>query len=100
MFGGYGLYRRGVFFGIIFRGRLYFKTDDATRPQYLDRGMKPFRPSATQTLKNYYEVPADMFEESEQLAEWASQSVECGTPSVARRGNAQGRSHRRLIRQR
>jgi len=26
MFGGFGLYRDEVFFGIIFKGRLYFKT--------------------------------------------------------------------------
>lgn len=30
MFGGHGIYQREVFFGILHRGRLYFKTDDAT----------------------------------------------------------------------
>ena len=30
MFGGRGLYHRGVFFGILFKGRLYFKTDATT----------------------------------------------------------------------
>ena len=34
MFGGYGLYRGNVFFGIIFKGRLYFRTDAATRLDY------------------------------------------------------------------
>jgi DNA transformation protein len=51
MFGGYGIYRDAVFFGIIHQGRLYFKTNDRTRPAYVRKGMKPFRPNAKQTLK-------------------------------------------------
>lgn len=51
MFGGYGLYHGKVFFGIIYKGRLYFKTDSTTRLAYLKRDMKPFRPNAKQTLK-------------------------------------------------
>jgi len=57
MFGGFGLYHCDLFFGILHKGRLYFKTNDQTRPVYEKYGMKPFRPSAKQTLKNYYEIP-------------------------------------------
>ncbi len=32
MFGGHGLYRHGTFFATVFRGRLYFRTSEATRP--------------------------------------------------------------------
>src|SRR5215831_13303219 len=35
MFGGVGLYYRGVFFGILARDTLYFKTSTANRPDYL-----------------------------------------------------------------
>jgi len=75
MFGGYGLYSGAVFFGIIHKGRLYFKTDDQTRPQYTQSGMKPFRPNPKQTLKNYYEVPPDLLEDSDRLVEWAQLSA-------------------------
>lgn len=75
MFGGYGLYRGEVFFGIIHKGRLYFKTDDRTRPIYVTQGMEPFRPNAKQTLKSYYEVPADVIEDSGQLTDWASKAI-------------------------
>lgn len=78
MFGGYGIYHRGAFFGIIYRGTLYFKTNDATRPAYTARGMKPFKPSATQTLKNYYEVPADILEDPQELVEWARAAAPVG----------------------
>ena len=71
MFGGYGLYRGDVFFGIIHKGRLYFKTDGKSQDAYRERGMKPFRPNARQTLKSYYEVPVEIVEDAEQLAAWA-----------------------------
>ena len=75
MFGGHGLYGRGIFFGILFRGRLYFKTNAVTRSAYLAKGMQPFRPSAKQTLASYYEVPTEILEDSEQCAAWAAQAV-------------------------
>lgn len=78
MFGGYGLYADGTFFGIIFRGQLYFKTDATTRPVYVAQGMKPFRPSAKQTLKNYYEVSAGVLESRDVLLAWAHQAIRCG----------------------
>jgi DNA transformation protein len=76
MFGGHGMYRGAVFFGILFEDRLYFKTDDTTRPDYAGRGMKCFQPSKKQKLKNYMEVPADILEDREQLLEWAVKA--CG----------------------
>jgi DNA transformation protein len=33
--------------------------------------MTPFKPSVTQTLKNYFEVPVDIVESAENLLEWA-----------------------------
>jgi len=78
MFGGYGLYQEAVFFGIIHKGRLYFKTDDTSRPAYVKKGMKPFRPNRTQTLRTYYEVPVDIAEDSEQLVTWARRAARAG----------------------
>lgn len=75
MFGGYGLYQRSVFFGIIHGGRLYFKTNDRTRAMYIHKGMKPLRPNAKQTLKHYYAVPVEIIEDEEQLADWARQAA-------------------------
>ena len=71
MFGGYGLYCGKVFFGIVHKGRLYFKTNTTTEPRYREREMKPFRPNAKQTLKAYYEVPVDVLEDAGELTIWA-----------------------------
>lgn len=71
MFGGYGLRYRETFFGIIHKGRLYFKVTPDTVESYRALGTKPFRASKTMTLKTYYEVPADIVEDAALLAEWA-----------------------------
>lgn len=75
MFGGYGLYEGIVFFGIVFDGRLYFKTDDATRPQYEEWGSEPFQPNSKQTLKNYFEVPVEVVEDPARLNALAIEAV-------------------------
>ena len=75
MFGGYGLYQRATFFGIIHKGRLYFKVTTATVLRYKEQGMKPFRPNTKQTLKSFYEVPIDVIEEAEALTQWATEAV-------------------------
>jgi len=78
MFGGAGLYKDDIFFGLIYKDRLYFKTDEATRPAYEARGGEPFRPRPQfASLKSaaYYTVPADVLEDSEELTSWARRSV-------------------------
>lgn len=76
MFGGYGLYHGATFFGIIHKGRLYFKVTVTTMSRYKERGMKPFRPNAKQRLKSFYEVPVDIIEDAEALTQWATEAVE------------------------
>ena len=77
MFGGYGLYRDETFFGIIHKGRLYFKIDESTVGEYRKRKMTAFRPNVKQTLKSYYQVPVDIIEDADQLRQWAEKAVAC-----------------------
>jgi len=94
MFGGYGLYLGEVFFGILFKGRLYFKTGEASRPKYVEKGMKPFRPSAKQTLKSYYEVPIEVLEDHDALVAWAHEAAAVDGRRPACRGKTFERSGR------
>ena len=83
MFGGYGLSQGESFFGIPWKGKLYFKTDETTQAAYREFGMKPFRPHARQMLTGYYEVPVEILEDQEQLGAWAVRSIDCAR-TVAR----------------
>ena len=75
MFGGHGLYSGEVFFGIVFDGRLYFKTHPETLPDYLAFHATVFTPSEKQILKNYREVPVHILEDAAQLATWARKAA-------------------------
>jgi DNA transformation protein len=83
MFGGHGLYLGDQFFAIVHRDRLYFKTDDSSRAAYEERGSEPFRPNERQTLKTYWEVPADVIENRETAVEWARDAVACAAAERA-----------------
>jgi DNA transformation protein and related proteins len=75
MFGGHGLYQDEIFFGIIHKGRLYFKIDEKTVAEYRRRKMKPFRPNAKQSLKSYYQVPVEIIEDDHRLGAWAEAAI-------------------------
>jgi DNA transformation protein and related proteins len=79
MFGGHGLYLDGRFFGVISDGRLYFRTDEASRQRYLERGMPALqpkhRPRGPRTVDRNFEVPAAVLEDAAELVEWARQAA-------------------------
>jgi DNA transformation protein len=81
MFGGFGLYRDGLFFGIVFEGRFFMRTSPSTRSKYVNAGMTRFRPNARQTLKSYYEVPQEVLDDATTLACWAEEAVRGSTDS-------------------
>jgi DNA transformation protein len=76
MFGGLGLYSGEWFFALIDDDVLFFKVDDANREDYVSRGMKPFVPIPNKPSMGYFQVPADVIEEAEELTRWARRSVE------------------------
>ncbi len=75
MFGGHGLYKNGVFFGLVAEERLFFRVSDATRPRYEEAGMPPFAPYGMKPMRSYYEVPADVVESPPQISDWAAEAV-------------------------
>ena len=78
MFGGHGLYQDGTFFGILFEGRLYFKTDSRSRRDYIALGMEPFRyeQRGRRMTMQYHEVPARVLESPHELVAWAMRAVQ------------------------
>src|SRR5512146_1418317 len=86
MFGGIGIYAQGLFFALIADDRLYFKVNDATRPDFEQRGMEPFRPFGEDSAMGYYEVPADVVEDVAQLEPWMQRALDVAAQT--KRGKA------------
>ena len=77
MFGGVGLYSDGLFFALIAEDTLYFKVDDSNRADFLARHCEAFRPfpdDPNTVSMNYYRVPVDVLEDSEELARWTARA--------------------------
>lgn len=74
MFSGYGISVDGTNFALALRSGLYFRADEQTIPQFEAEGSKPFQyQTRTKTVKvnSYWELPARLFDDSEELAQWA-----------------------------
>src|SRR3954462_14965388 len=74
MFSGFGISADGTNFAMALRAGLYFRADGVTIPQYEAEGSKPFQYSTrakTVTVNSYWQLPARLFDDSEELSEWA-----------------------------
>jgi DNA transformation protein and related proteins len=92
MFGGVGIYLDGVIFALIAYDTLYFKVDDKNRPDFEAQGMGPFVPFGEGSYAmGYYEVPAEVLEDRDELALWAGKAVEVSLRSRVRK-RGKGRS--------
>ena len=96
MFGGVGLYFDGRMFGLIDDDTVFFRVDDATRSGFLERGMSAFHPIRSNPKKvsqNYYQLPADVLEDTEQLVDWARKAIQASlSPTAAVATRARKRS--------
>jgi DNA transformation protein len=89
MFGGYGVYLDGLIIGLIAFDTLYLKVDDQNRPDFEAAGASPFSydtKNGVNTITAYWEVPADVLDDSDQLRAWALKSL-----AVSRRAGAKSR---------
>jgi DNA transformation protein len=78
MFGGYGIYRDGVMFGLVEKNTLYLKADEATQKHFESRGLPPFQyERAGKVVKlSYYRAPEEIYDDHEKAAVWARRSFE------------------------
>jgi DNA transformation protein len=86
MFGGAGVYSGDHFFAILDEGRLFFKTDDKSKADYLDRGMGPFTYSAQgkKMTMAYHEVPPEILENAPELVTWARRAIKMAMDKKAK----------------
>ena len=75
MFGGVGVYSEGLFFALMDDDALYFKVDDSNRPDFEARGMDAFHPYGDERAMGYFELPSEVLEDTEELAEWMRKAL-------------------------
>lgn len=100
MFGGVGLYSGEVFFGIIANDTVFFKVDDSTRESYTSRSCEPFRPykDRPEVSMSYFQVPADVLEDADELVQWARTAVRVAAESAQKKRRPSKRASRKTRR--
>jgi DNA transformation protein and related proteins len=76
MFSGFGISVDGVNFALALRAGLYFRADEHNIPQFEAEGSGPFqyqqrKTGKSVTVNSYWQLPARLFDDSEELAAWA-----------------------------
>jgi DNA transformation protein and related proteins len=74
MFSGFGISADGTNFALALRSGLYFRADDQTVARFEAEGSRPFQyqtRTKTVTVNSYWELPARLFDDPEELSEWA-----------------------------
>jgi DNA transformation protein len=88
MFSGAGLYCDGVIFALLLRDTLYFKVDDGNRGAYQAEGLEPFSYQArgkTVTIGAYWRVPERLFDEPDEMLDWARAALAAGRRAEAKK---------------
>jgi DNA transformation protein len=74
MFSGFGISADGTNFALALRAGLYFRADEQTIPQFEAEASRPFQyqtRAKTVTVGSYWQLPARLFDEPEELTQWA-----------------------------
>ena len=87
MFGGHGIYKDGLMFGLVANDVLYLKTDATNRAEFVQCGLAPFtyEIKGKQTAMSYFEAPADALESPAVMIEWARRGFSAALRASAKR---------------
>jgi DNA transformation protein len=78
MFGGFGLYRRDLMFGLVADDTLYLKVDEQSRPEFESKGLSPFvyKMKGKEFSMSYYKAPDEVSEDPAEMAQWAHKAYD------------------------
>jgi DNA transformation protein and related proteins len=90
MFSGYGISVDGVNFALALRAGLYFRADEQNIPEFEAEGSGPFqyqqrKTAKTVTVNSYWQLPARLFDDSEELALWARAALSAAQRAALRK---------------
>jgi DNA transformation protein len=88
MFSGFGISADGINFAMALRSGLYFRADEQTIPQFEAEGSTPFQyqtRAKTVVVNSYWQLPARLFDDSEELSVWARAALAAAQRAAMRK---------------
>ncbi len=76
MFGGYGIFYKGLMFGLVADDSLYLKVDETISSFFTDRELEQFsyEKQGKAFKMSYFMAPEDIFDDPEEAKIWADRS--------------------------
>lgn len=93
MFGGLGIFRDGLMFGLVAGETLHFKADERDRAAFEAEGSAPFgydTKDGRRTLTSYWQVPERLFDEPDEFRGWALRAVDAALRADAAKAGKGG----------
>ena len=92
LFGGKGIYHRGVIVAIVLQGELMLKADAQSAPEFAAAGARQWtyrsRGKGKLAAMPYWSVPEAAFDDPDEMTRWARKAYEAGLRAAAREGEA------------
>jgi DNA transformation protein len=88
MFGGAGVFVDGLMIALISREVIHLKADGETIPEFEHERLSPFTYSTSkgeQKLTSYWRMPDRLYDDTEELAQWARKAHEVAMRAAARK---------------
>lgn len=80
MFGGVGLFRHGLMFGLALSdGRIALKADDQTKQTFIDESCEEWgyeRKDGKRTQMGYWYMPERLIDDPDELCEWSMKALD------------------------
>ena len=95
MFGGFGIYRHDLMFGLVAKDTLYLKVDENTRSEFESKGLGPFvyKMKGKEGTMPYYQAPDEAMEDPEEMAQWAKKAYDAAKRAAQIKRMKRGRKN-------
>jgi DNA transformation protein len=97
MFGGFGVFRDNLMFGLIAADTLYFKADKTSAKHFIEQGSVPFEYAKQGRLMqlSYFSAPEEIFDDEAAARHWAEMAYDAALRARAPGAQSQSRATRR-----
>jgi DNA transformation protein len=90
MFSGFGISAGGTNFAMALRGGLFLRADEQSIARFEAEGSKPFSyqtRAKTVTVGSYWQLPERLYDDPEELTDWARAALAAAQRAALRKGS-------------
>jgi len=87
MFSGAGIFADGLMIALVVDGAIFLKADEQSKDRFEREGLSPFSYKTGQgrrTIMSYWRMPERLYDDPEELADWARLSMAAAQKSSAK----------------